>query len=341
MFENIKAHMRPHGDGKGGTYFGATGCGKTYTMLFLSRLLGTHDRDLLNSPTVVIITDREDLDRQTSELFASSKRYLRDNNVRGIKSRSGLQKALGSEFYLEDAKLRNSLLIDGDYPNKEHQAVAETSSMTVTGVESGGIYLTTIQKFCETTGLLSNRRNIICISDEAHRTQTGVGSKLKKTDKGVFTTYGFAKFVRNSFPQATYCGFTGTPIDETIAVFGGVVDSYTMKESSDDGITVRIAYESRLVRVILSDEQALAIQKYYDKCTVEGSNPEQVEESKKAMSQIRTVLGHPERLKKLAKDIVEHYEKLTTQKPEIVQKGMIVCSDRLLAFHLLKEIIAL
>ena len=145
----------------------------------------------------------------------------------------------------------------------------------MTGAESGGVFLTTIQKFCESTGLLSNRENIICISDEAHRTQTGVGSKLKRTDKGVFTTFGFAKYLRDSFPQATYCGFTGTPIDETIAVFGEVVDSYTMKESSDDGITVRIAYEPRLARVILSDEQAREIQKYYDKCTDEGSNPEQ------------------------------------------------------------------
>jgi type I restriction enzyme R subunit len=210
-----------------------------------------------------------------------------------------------------------------------------------TGAESGGVYLTTIQKFCESTGLLSPRENIICISDEAHRTQAGIGSKLRKTDKGVFTTYGFAKYLRDSFPNATYCGFTGTPVDETIAVFGEVVDSYTMKESSDDGITVRIAYEPRLARVVLSDEQAREIQKYYDKCTEDGANPEQVEESKKAMSEMRRVLGHPDRTKKLAKDIVEHYESLTSQKPEIVQKAMIVCADRTLAFNLLKEITAL
>ncbi|GHV55208.1 hypothetical protein FACS1894216_16940 [Synergistales bacterium] len=124
-------------------------------------------------------------------------------------------------------------------------------------------------------------------------------------------------------------------------MFGDVVDSYTMKESSDDGITVRIAYEPRLARVILSDEQAREIQKYYDKCTEEGSNPEQVEESKKAMSGMRRVLGHPDRLKKLAKDIVGHYEALTEQKPEIVQKAMIVCAGRTLAFKLLKDIVAL
>jgi len=323
MFKNIKKHMRPEGDGKGGTYFGATGCGKTYTMLFLSRLLALRDRDAFENPTMVIITDREDLDRQTSELFVSSKRYLHDNNVRSIESRSDLQKVLGVEI--------------SNLP----KVAEEPASYSMTGAESGGVFLTTIQKFCESTGLLSNRSNIICISDEAHRTQTGVGSKLKKTDKGVFTTYGFAKYLRDSFPRATYCGFTGTPIDETIAVFGDVVDSYTMKESSDDGITVRIAYEPRLARVILSDEQAREIQKYYDKCTEEGSNPEQVEESKRAMSEMKRVLGHPERMKKLAADIVTHYEALTAQKPEIVQKAMIVCADRTLAYNLLKEIVAL
>jgi type I restriction enzyme R subunit len=323
MFESIKNHMKPGGDGKGGTYFGATGCGKTYTMLFLSRLLGLRDRDTFENPTIVIITDREDLDRQTSELFVSSKRYLHDSNVRSIDSRKDLQKALGVEI--------------SDLPMVAESVVP----YGVTGAESGGVFLTTIQKFCETTGLLSPRTNIICISDEAHRTQTSVGAKLKKTEKGVFTSFGFAKYLRDSFPNATYCGFTGTPIDETIAVFGEVVDSYTMKESSDDGITVRIAYEPRLARVILSDEQAREIQKYYDKCTEEGSNPEQVEESKKAMSEMRRVLGHPDRLKKLAKDIVTHYEALTEQKPEIIQKSMIVCADRMLAFRLLKEIITL
>ena len=304
MLENIKLHLKPNGDGKGGTYFGATGCGKTYTMLFLSRLLSTHYRNVFRSPTIIIITDREDLDRQTSELFVLSKRYLNDKNVRSIEDREDIKTELGAS-------------------------------------ESGGVYLTTIQKFCETTGLLSDRYNIICISDEAHRTQTKIDPKTEKTEKGVFIKYGFAKYLRDSFPKATYCGFTGTPIDETIAVFGKEVDTYTMKESSDDGITVRIAYEPRLARVLLSEEQAREIQKYYDKCTEEGSNPEQVEESKRAMSKMRKVLGSPDRLKKLANDIVLHYEELTAQKPQIVQKAMIVCADRTLAFLLLQEIIAI
>jgi len=304
MLSSIKEHLRPNGDGKGGTYFGATGCGKTMIMLFLARLIGQRDRDSFNNPTIVVITDREDLDTQASELFVTAQHYLKEDesHLRSIENREDLQNILST-------------------------------------TESGGVYITTIQKFCETTGLLSTRNNIICISDEAHRTQTGTGAKLKKTDKGVFTTYGFAKYLHDSFPNATYCGFTGTPIDETLAVFGKIVDSYTMRESSDDGITVRISYEPRLARVILSEEQAQEIQKYYDKCADEGSNSEQVEESKKAMSKMRAVLGNPDRLKKLAADIVQHYEALCGEKPEIVQKAMIVCSDRALAFYLMKEII--
>lgn len=304
MLNNIKAHMRPAGDGKGGTYFGATGCGKTYTMLFLSRLIAQRDNEAFNNPTIIIIADREDLDTQTSELFVTATKYLHESDVRSIESRKDLEQTLK------------------DRP-------------------SGGVYITTIQKFCENTGLLSDRSNIICISDEAHRTQTSTGSKLKKTDKGVFTTYGFGHYLRASFPNATYCGFTGTPIDETIAVFGDVVDSYTMKESSDDGITVRIAYEPRLARVVLSDEQAKEIQKYYEQCAVEGSSSEQIEESQRAMSKMTAILGHPGRLKKLAVDIVNHYEALCSEKPEIVQKAMIVCADRPLAFKALKEILAI
>ena len=303
MLDNIKLHLRPYGDGKGGTYFGATGCGKTYTMLFLSRLILQRDNDTFNNPTVVIIADREDLDTQTSELFVTARNYLHEEDVRSIETREDLAKTLG------------------DRP-------------------SGGVYITTIQKFCENTGLLSERSNIICISDEAHRTQTGVGSKLKKTDKGVFTTYGFAHYLRTSFPNATYCGFTGTPIDETIAVFGDVVESYTMKESSDDGITVRIAYEPRLARVIISDEQAKEIQKYYGRCADQGSTAEQIEESKKAMTKMKVILGDPSRLQKLAVDIADHYDAMCAEKPDIVQKAMIVCSDRQIAYNLLQEILS-
>lgn len=302
MFANIKEELRPEGSGKGGTYFGATGSGKTYAMLYLSRLLMLRDRNVFSNPTILIITDREDLDSQTSELFVTAKRFLHEDNVRSIENRKDLQDTLDNR-------------------------------------PSGGIYLTTIQKFSEDIGLLSDRENIICISDEAHRTQTGTGPKLKKTENGVFTSYGFAKYLRDSFPNATYVGFTGTPIDETIAVFGNVVDSYTMKESSDDGITERIAYEPRLARVIISEENSRKIEEYYKQSSEAGATEEQIEESKKAMSRMSLILGDSDRLLKMAQDIVEHYEQLTNEKPEIVQKAMIVCSTREIAFKLLNNII--
>ena len=303
MMESIRAHMRPDGNGKGGVYFGATGCGKTYTMLFLSRLLIQRDNAAFRNPTVIILTDREDLDSQTSALFVTAKQYLHEDDVRSIESREDLE-----------ATLKNR--------------------------PSGGVYVTTIQKFCKDTGLLSDRANIICVSDEAHRTQTGVESSLKRNEGGVFHTYGFAHYLRASFPNAVYCGFTGTPIDETLAVFGDIVDRYTMKQASDDGITVRIAYEPRLARVIVSDGQAKEIERYYEQCAAEGSTEEQIAESKRAMSRMSRILSNPDRLHKLAADIAEHYEALCAEKPNVVQKAMIVCADRSIAFQLLNEILA-
>ena len=305
MLENLRAHKKPAGDGKGGIYFGATGCGKTYTMLFLCRMLALRHSDDFRNPTMLILVDREDLDDQTAERFVNARRFLHDKNVRSLKSRKDLHDTLSVN-------------------------------------KSGGVYVTTIQKFCEDTGLLSERDNVFCISDEAHRTQLGVGGSIRKSEeKGVVNTYGFAQYLRWNFPNATYCGFTGTPIDESIAVFGDIVDRYTMKEASDDGITVRIAYEPRLARVMLSDEQADEIQRYYERCAEEGSTQEQIEESQRAMSHVSLILQHPDVLSRLAKDITEHYERLCAEKPGITQKAMIVCADRLLAFKLLQEILSI
>ncbi len=301
MFQNIKEHLKPSGDGKGGTYFGATGCGKTYTMLFLTRQLMLRDNDTFNNPTVIIIVDRDDLNTQTAELFVASKRYLNDDNVRSIETRQDLKDALGNS-------------------------------------ESGGVYITTIQKFCEETGLLSERNNVICISDEAHRTQTNKSAKQVKTEEGFELRYGFSKYLRDSFPNATYVGFSGTPIEETVATFGDIVDKYTMQESCADGITVPIAYEPRLARVITNEEQAKEIEKYYQECLKEGSTPDQVEQSKRDMSKLNQLLSNPDRMLKLAKDIILHYEKLQTEKPDIVQKAMIVCDDRARAYDLWKLI---
>lgn len=304
IFDHIKAHLRPMGDGKGGTYFGATGCGKTYTMLYLARLLIQRDQDCFHNPTVIIITDREDLDSQAAKIFTNAKNFLGEEEILSIGSRQDLANKLKAK-------------------------------------PSGGVYLTTIQKFAEYTGLLSDRNNIICISDEAHRTQTGVEGTVQIDEYGVRVKYGFAKYLRDAFPNATYVGFTGTPIDETLAVFGEVVDKYTMKQASDDGITVRIAYEPRLARVLLSDEKAKEIQHYYESCAKAGSTEHEIERSKKEMSRMRQILAHPERLHLLAADMVTHYEALCAENPAIVKKAMIVCADRQIAYQLLQNIVAL
>ena len=304
MAENVKKHLKPNGDGKGGTYFGATGCGKTYTMLFMSKLLVKRYNDIMQNPTILIITDREDLNSQASGVFEGAKKYLQEDDIRAFDSREDL-------------------------------------AVSLRGKASGGVYITTIQKFCESTGLLSERSNIVCISDEAHRTQVNITSKIKETKLGIINTHSFGEYLREALPNATYCGFTGTPIDETIAVFGPIVDKYTMKESSDDGITVRISYEPRLARVIVNQEIAKEIEQYYKACEEEGSSIEQIEASKKAMSNISKILGHPTVLSALANDIVSHYEALCDEKPNIVQKAMIVCPDRPFAYKLLKEILSI
>ena len=302
LFENIKLHQKPVGDGKGGTYFGATGCGKSLTMLFLSRMLmkSKHFR----SPTILLITDRVDLDDQLSELFLNAKQYIGDDTIVGIESRDHLRRELQ-------------------------------------GRESGGVYLTTIQKFTEDLKVLSERSNIICISDEAHRSQVNVDQKVKVTDDGVTRTYGFAKYLHDSLPNATYVGFTGTPIDETIEVFGRVVDSYTMTESVRDGITVNLVYDGRAAKVTLDQKKVKEIEDYYDQCSVEGTNQYQIEESQKAVAKLDVILGDPDRLQIVAEDFIKHYESRVNEGATVAGKAMFVCSSRPIAYSLYKKIIAL
>ena len=302
LFENIKQHMKPDGDGKGGTYFGATGCGKSYTMLFLTRMLmkSTH----FQSPTIVIITDRTDLDDQLSKLFVSSKKYIGDETVVSIESRE----ELGNQ-------LRNRT--------------------------SGGVYLTTIQKFTENLQLLTDRANVICISDEAHRSQINLEQSVKITDAGVKKKYGFAKFLHDSLPNATYVGFTGTPIDGTIEVFGPVVDAYTMTEAVRDGITVNLVYDGRAARVTLDQEKVRLIEEYYAKCEREGANPHQIEESQKAVANMEVIIGDPDRLRAVAEDFINHYETRVAEGATVAGKAMFVCSNRYIAYDLYKIIIGM
>ena len=304
LYENIleHSHINILGDGKGGTYFGATGCGKSLTMLFLTRML-MRSRHLA-SPTIVLITDRTDLDDQLSAQFVNAKQFIGDETVVNVETRKELGELLR-------------------------------------GRRSGGVFLTTIHKFSEDINLLSDRANIVCISDEAHRSQTNISQNVTITDKGVRRSYGFAKYLHDSLPNATYVGFTGTPIDATIDVFGDVVDSYTMTESVADGITRRIVYEGRAAKVFADHKQLQEIENYYKQCEEAGANEYQIEESKKAVTQMDRIIGDPNRLAAVAKDFVEHYEKRIEEGSTVCGKAMFVCSNRQIAYDLYKQIITL
>ena len=310
LFNNIKQHIKLfnehgqliQGDGKGGTYFGATGCGKSYTMLFLSRLLMKSLE--LGNPTIILITDRTDLDDQLSAQFTNAKTYIGDQNIVSVESRAEL---------------------------REH----------LKGRKSGGVFLTTIHKFNEDVALLTERTNVICISDEAHRSQTNLDQKIVITEDGVKKTYGFAKHLHDSLPNATYVGFTGTPIDATLDVFGPIVDSYTMTESVFDEITVRIVYEGRAAKVLLDGRQLDEVEKYYKECEEAGTNEYQIDKSKSAMASMSTILGDPDRIQAIAKDFVEHYETRIAEGTTQKGKAMFVCSSREIAYQFYREVIAL
>ncbi len=302
LYRNILLHRKPDGDGKGGTYFGATDCGKSFTMLFLTRLLMKSIE--FESPTIVLITDRTDLDDQLSARFTNAKIYIGDQTVISVDSRAGLRELLQ-------------------------------------GRNSGGVFLTTIHKFTEDTDLLTDRTNVICISDEAHRSQVNLDQKVRVTGEGVQRTWGFAKYLHDSLPNATYVGFTGTPIDATLDVFGEVVDAYTMTESVRDEITVRIVYEGRAAKVLLDNKKLEEIESYYAQCAEDGASEYQIEESKKANAQMNAILGDPDRLRILAADFVEHYEKRFAEGATQKGKAMFVCSKREIAWAFYREVIAL
>lgn len=300
LYESIKMAQKPKGDGKGGTYFGATGCGKSYTMLFLTRLL--MKSEYFSSPTIILITDRTDLDDQLSAQFINAKSFIGDDTVECVESRADLRRKL-----------------------QERQ--------------SGGVFLTTIHKFTEDTKLLTKRNNVICISDEAHRTQVNLEQKIKITEKGVTKTFGFAKYLHDSLPNATFVGFTGTPIDATLDVFGRVVDAYTMTESVKDEITVRIVYEGRAAKVALKNGELEKIEKYYQEVSELGANEYQIDKSKQETANMYAILGDPDRLRAVAEDFINHYEKRILEGSTVKGKAMFVCSSREIAYRLYKNII--
>ena len=302
LFENIKKAQKPHGDGKGGTYFGATGSGKSFAMLYLTRLLMKSEH--FASPTIVLITDRTDLDDQLSAQFTDAKQFVGDNTVMSVESRADLREKLQ-------------------------------------GRHSGGVFLTTIHKFTEDTLLLTDRSNVICISDEAHRSQTNLDQRIRVTEKGVSRTFGFARYLHDSLPNATYVGFTGTPIDATLDVFGKVTDAYTMTESVRDEITVRIVYEGRAAKVALNNTELEKIERYYEEVAIEGANEYQIEKSKQETAKMNAILGDPKRLQNVAEDFVEHYEKRVSECASLKGKAMFVCSTREIAYDLYQRIAVL
>lgn len=309
---------------KGGTYFGATGCGKTYTMMFIARQLALRCKEL-GSPTVIMIVDRDDLQTQAGKLFLRSQDFLQLGTVKVIADREELK----TELSLRD---------------------------------SGGFFICTIQKFCEAIGELNTRRNIICFSDEAHRTQIRLSNKIKVVELkdieakveqtsggefavrmideskiGAFVTKPYAEQLRTAFPNATFVGFTGTPIAETIQVFGDIVDRYTMQQAVDDDITKDIKYIPRIAKVTLDSQKVKEIEDYYTKCAEEGATETDIAASKKAMSAMEQILGDEERLERLAADIIEHYTASCENKPGVVQKAMVVCSKREIGYALLQK----
>ena len=302
-------HSIATGNGKGGTYFGATGCGKTYTMAFLARQLALRCSDIpqIGSPTIILIVDREELQKQGAKLFTKSKEFLNLGDVSVVKNRAQLRQELGAR-------------------------------------QSGGFYICTIQKFCDREddkiGLINTRQNIICFSDEAHRTQLDHSKKIqfrKDADENMraMVSKPYAKVLKEAFPQATFVGFTGTPIAETYQTFGDEIDRYTMDQAVADGLTVSIKYHPRIAKVLLDKNKVKEIEDYYKKCADDGTTYDDIEASKQAMSSMEVILAEPSRLERLASDIHDHYLASCSNDPGRIQKAMIVCSSRRIAYDLL------
>lgn len=299
LYQSVINALKPDGDGKGGTYFGATGSGKSFIMLFLTRRL-TFDNSL-NNPTVLLITDRADLDDQLSKTFVNSKTFLNDQNIKSFESRTDLK-------------------------------------MNLDGISSGGVFLTTVQKFNEDTSLLTERNNVICISDEAHRSQINLNEVLELNNDEIVKRVGFAKHLRDSLPNATYVGFTGTPIDETINVFGNISASYKMLQAQKDGATVGIEYVPGPDELKLNEQKLKEIEDFYKEMEKLGTNEYQIEESKRQSANIKAIVNNPKRLKNVAKHFVALYEKRVEEAATIHGKAMFICYDREVAFNLYNEL---
>jgi len=291
------------GNRKAGVVWHTQGSGKSLSMVFFAGKVVLE----LNNPTIVVMTDRNDLDGQLFDTFAGCKQLLRQDPIQA-ESRAHLKKLLRTA--------------------------------------GGGIVFSTIQKFFPENGvsefdLLSDRKNIVVIADEAHRSQYGFGAKTTVKNGEAFTSYGFAKYVRDALPHASFIGFTGTPIEKedasTLAVFGNYIDIYDIEQAVEDGATVRIYYESRLAKVQLKPEEKELLDAEVEAVT-EGEESTAKEKAKAKWTQLEAIVGHKDRLRIIAKDIINHFEK---RQDVFEGKAMIVTMSRRIAVELYKEIIAL
>lgn len=297
---SIKQHMKPNGDGKAGIIWHTQGSGKSFSMVMLTHRLITDPT--LNNPTIIVLTDRNDLDDQLYTTFSNAKEYLRNTPVKITSRKDLLEK-------IEQTK-------------------------------ENGIFFATLQKIDKDNIVPNTRNNIIVISDEAHRSHYGMDEKIKmfKNESNEYdlkTTYGYEKHLRDALPNATFIGFTGTPVQnkykDTTAVFGDIIDTYDMTQSIEDGSTVKLFYESRLAKVWLDDNKLKEIDEYYEELQDEGVQADMIEMSKSSMSRMEILLGDESRLRLLASDIINHYE---SRKGILNDKAMIVCMSRRIAYNL-------
>jgi type I restriction enzyme R subunit len=295
------------GDRRIGVVWHTQGSGKSLSMVFYAGKMVISQE--LSNPTIVVITDRNDLDDQLYLTFAKSKDLLRS-----------IPQQAESRDHLKE-------LLDGR--------------------DSGGIIFTTIHKFSPnadgTVDPLTERKNVIVMADEAHRSQYGFKAQVVKTEDEAYEKYGYAKYMRDSLPNASYIGFTGTPIEttdkNTRAVFGDYIDVYDMTRAVEDGTTVRIFYESRIARIDFTEEYML-LDDNYDEIT-EYQEDVQKEGLKRKWARLEAIVGAKPRVETVAKDIVEHFEKRQEAMTTNVGKGMIVAMSRRIAVELYNEIIAL
>ena len=304
-FKTVKEQAA--GDHRAGVVWHTQGSGKSLSMVFYTGKIV----QCLNNPTVVVITDRNDLDDQLFDTFAGSRQLLRQTPV---------------------------------------QAESREHLKSLLKVNSGGVIFTTIQKFQPESGnvyeQLTDRCNVIVIADEAHRTQYGFKAKTvdvrNEADEviGSEIKYGFAKYLRDALPNATYLGFTGTPIESTDintpAVFGNYIDVYDIAQAVEDGATVRIYYESRLAKVSLSDEGRKLVAELDKELDTEAMDD--VQKAKAKWTQLEALIGSPNRIKNIAADIVQHFE----ERQKVFEgKAMIVAMSRRIAAALYDEIVKL